>query len=341
MGHRIAIFGASGYAGGELVRLVDAHPSMEIGYLGAHSRSGSKLREVHPHLPGGNRELGSLSPDRARGMDLAFLALPHGASAALASELADAGVAVVDLGSDFRMDTPERYLEAYGADHPFPDQLAGWVYGLPELFRDRIVGASRVAAPGCYPTAASLALAPLAAAGVIELEGIVVNAMSGTSGAGRGVKSELLFGSIDESVSAYAVGTHRHRPEMEQVLDDVTGGTTSLSFTPHLLPMQRGLLATCHATTSTDTSTLVEVLHTAFEAEPFVDVVDAPPATRWVVGSNRCLVYAAVDKRTSTVTVVSVIDNLIKGAAGQAVQCANLMLGNPEDSGLPLAGWMP
>lgn len=314
---------------------------MEIGYLGAHSRSGSELREVHPHLPGGNRELGSLNPDRAQGMDLAFLALPHGASALLASELAEMGVAVVDLGSDFRMDTPQRYREAYGADHPLPEQLSGWVYGLPELFRDRIIGASRVAAPGCYPTAASLALAPLAAAGVIELEGIVVNAVSGISGAGRGVKSELLFGSIDESVSAYAVGTHRHRPEMEQVLDDMTGGTSSLSFTPHLVPMQRGLLATCHAKTSRDTSEVLEVLHAAYGNEPFVEVVDAPPATRWVVGSNRCLIHAVVDSHTSSVVVVSVIDNLMKGAAGQAIQCANLMLGNPEDSGLPLAGWMP
>lgn len=341
MGHRIAIFGASGYAGGELVRLVDAHPSMDIGYLGAHSRSGSKLSEVHPHLPGGNRVFGSLSSDRAQGMDLAFLALPHGASALLASELADMGIAVIDLGSDFRMDTPQRYREAYGGDHPLPDQLAGWVYGLPELFREQIIGASRVAAPGCYPTAASLALAPLAAAGAIELEGIVINALSGTSGAGRGVKSDLLFGSIDESVTAYAVGTHRHRPEIEQVLDAVADGTSSLSFTPHLVPMQRGLLATCHAKTSADLSTVLEVLHAAYDAEPFVDVVDAPPATRWVVGSNRCLVHAVVDPHTSSVVVVSVIDNLLKGAAGQAVQCANLMLGNPEHSGLPLAGWMP
>lgn len=341
MGHQIAIFGASGYAGGELVRLVDSHPSMEVAYLGAHSRSGFELGEVHPHLPGGKRELGPLSPDRAQGMDLAFLALPHGASAHIAHELRAMGVPVVDLGSDFRMDTPERYQAAYGTEHPFPDQLPAWVYGLPEFFRKDIAGSATVAAPGCYPTAVSLALAPLAAAGLIDVVDIVVSAVSGVSGAGRGVKENLQFGAVDESVTAYGVGKHRHRPEMEQVLEAVGGSTASVTFTPHLVPMQRGLLASCHARTAADTATIAAALHEAYDDSTFVDVVDAPPSTRWVVGSNRCLIHASVDEETSRVVVVSVIDNLLKGAAGQAVQCGNLMLGLPEPAGLPLAGWMP
>jgi len=343
VGHRIAIVGASGYAGGELVRLVDAHPDLELTFIGAHSRAGESLASVHPQLSGGERLLrpiGTLDPS---GVDLVFLALPHGASTEPARELAGAGVKVVDLGSDYRMDTAERYADAYGARHPYPADLGDWVYGLPELFTDAIVGADLVAVPGCYPTAALLALGPLLTANLIAPTGIVVDALSGASGAGRGVKPGLTFGAIAESVTGYALLTHRHRPEIEQGLGMVGASAATVTFTPHLVPMQRGLLATCYAdgVTGVDEGTVVDALVGAYAAAPFVSVTDTLPHTRWVVGSNRCLISVAVDDRTGKVVTLSAIDNLMKGAAGQAVQCANLMLGIEETVGLPMDGWMP
>jgi N-acetyl-gamma-glutamyl-phosphate reductase len=287
--------------------------------------------------------LGSLDPAEVPEVALVFLALPHGASAEPAMTLAGRGSRLVDLGSDFRMDTPERYREAYGADHPYPEELARWVYGIPELFRDEIAAADRVAAPGCYPTSAILALAPVLRAGLIEPDGIVVDSMSGASGAGRAAKPHLTFGAIDEGVVAYGVLTHRHRPEIEQGLAQATGRAPAVLFTPHLVPMQRGILSTCYArATGTVTAAAVRrALEQAYTDSPFVDVVDEPPQTRWVVGSNRCLISAHVDERTGTVIVMAAEDNLLKGAAGQAVQCANLMMGFEETSGLPIDGWMP
>lgn len=338
-----AILGASGYAGGELVRLLDAHPDVSIAYLGANTRSGERLGDVHPHLPGGDRLLGSSSVDDVPDADIVFLALPHGASADIGAALADRGVRVVDLGSDYRMDTEARYLSAYGTPHPHPERLESWVYGIPELFGAAVAAASTVAAPGCYPTSVILALAPLVAAGLVDPATIVVNAMSGVSGAGRSLKPNLLFGTVDESVTAYAVGTHRHRPEIEQGIESAAGVAASVVFTPHLVPMQRGILATCtgRVTPGTTGTQLLDALSTAYKSSPFVDIVDRPPQTRWVVGSNRCLLWATVDEATGSAIVISAIDNLLKGAAGQAVQCANLMLDLPEAAGLPLAGWMP
>ena len=244
---QIAIFGASGYAGGELVRLVDAHPEMEVAYLGAHSRVGATLGSVHPHLTGADRELGPIDSAAVAGVDLAFLALPHGASAEPAMQLLERGVKVADLGSDFRLDSVDRYEAAYGAAHPFPDELGKWPYGLPELFRKDLVGVDRVAVPGCYPTSALLALGPLFADGLLEGAPFVVDAVSGVSGAGRGAKESLMFGAVDEGVAAYGVLTHRHRPEMEQGLAAVGGSEPKIMFTPHLVPMQRGILSTCYA----------------------------------------------------------------------------------------------
>lgn len=343
MGHRIGIVGASGYAGGELIRLVDAHPGLELVFIGAHSRAGESLASVHPHLSGGERILSRFEGLDAVEVDLAFLALPHGASAEPAHDLAASGVKVVDLGSDYRMDTADRYAAAYGSVHLHPDQLARWAYGLPELFGDAIVGADRVAAPGCYPTAALLALGPLLRAGVIGASGIIVDALSGASGAGRGSKPGLMFGAVAEGAAAYGVLTHRHRPEIEQGLEGMTDGPVSVVFTPHLIPMQRGLLATCYADLApgSGASDAVDALAAAYRDTPFVSVADTPPQTRWVVGSNRCLISVAVDERTGKVVVLSAIDNLMKGAAGQAVQCANLMLGIDETAGLPHDGWMP
>ena len=343
MGQTAAVLGASGYAGGEVVRLIDDHPAIDLIHLGAHRRAGESLAAVHPHLPDGDRILGSGDVDDLPDIDVAFLALPHGASAGPGLALAARGVTVVDLGSDFRMDTPERYEAAYGAPHPAPDQLGEWVYGLPELFGGSLVGAHRIAVPGCYPTSALLALAPLVRAGLIDHTAIVVDAMSGVTGAGRALKGDLLFGAVDEGVRAYGVTTHRHRPEMECGLDAMGSGETTVSFTPHLVPMQRGILSTCSAPVSDGVvlSDVVGALRTAYEESPFVEVIDGPPQTRWVVGSNRCLLAPFVDDHSGRVIVLSAIDNLLKGAAGQAVQCANLALGLPEETGLSMAGWMP
>ncbi len=342
MTFRIGIAGASGYGGGELVRLVDGHPEMDAVRLSAGTKAGKRLGDVHPHLRGGDRMLHPLDPETMADLDLVFLALPHGASAVPAMELLDRGVKVVDLGSDFRLDDAARYADAYGGAHPHPDQLSRWAYGLPELFRDRIVGSDRVAVPGCFPTAVTLATAPLVGGGLVEPD-IVVTAMTGTSGAGRTTSESFTFGAIDEGVRAYKVGEHRHRPEMEQAITDSTGVETSVVFTPHLVPMQRGILATCHARV-TDRGVTVGDLHDAlaksYANDPFVDVVEQLPQSRWVVGSNRCQITVRLD-RTGTAIVLASIDNLMKGAAGQAVQCANLVLGCDETAGLPIDGWMP
>ena len=341
----VAILGASGYAGGELIRLADVHPEFEVVHLGAHRSEGERLGIVHPQLAGGDRILASLDVGDviAAGTALVFLALPHGESAGPAMALLDAGVRVVDLGSDFRLDSADRYLAAYGSDHPFPEQLGRWAYGIPELFAADIEDADRIAVPGCYPTATVLALAPLVAAGLMEPNGIVVNALSGVSGAGRSVSVGLQFGAVDESVKAYKVLEHRHQPEMERALEAVAGSPARVSFVPHLIPMQRGLLSTCVGAVAPGvrTADVVAAWHAVYDGAPFVDVIGSPPETRWVVGSNRCLLSAVVDERSGTVVAMAAIDNLVKGAAGQAVQCANVALGLPPELGLPMTGWMP
>jgi len=338
-----AVLGASGYAGGELIRFLDTHPNIEVAFLGANTSAGRTLASVHPHLRGGDRVLEVFDAAKVGATDIVFMALPHGASAEPAMALASAGVNIVDLGSDFRLDTPQRYLDAYGVDHPFPDQLGAWAYGIPELFGEEIAATDRVAAPGCYPTSVVVPLAPLVSAGLIEPIGIVADSMSGVSGAGRSSSEALRFGAIDESVAAYKVLTHRHRPEMERVLDTVGSTKTSILFTPHLVPMQRGILSTIYATPAPGT-TLAE-LEDAFDAayadSAFVRRLDEPPHTRWVVGSNNLLSSFHLDTRTNTLVTISAIDNLVKGAAGQAVQCANLMFGFEESTGLPMEGWMP
>jgi N-acetyl-gamma-glutamyl-phosphate reductase len=341
--HSVAILGASGYAGGELIRLMDNHPSFEVEFLGANRRAGHRLGEVHPQLSRGDRVLGAFDVSRVAEAELVFMALPHGASGGPAMQLADSGTKIVDLGSDFRLDTHDRYVAAYGHDHPYPDELGEWAYGIPELFGASIGIANRVAAPGCYPTSAVIPLAPLLEASLIEPSGIVVDSMSGASGAGRGVSESLQFGAVDESAKAYGVLKHRHRPEMERALDAFSAVGTSLLFTPHLVPMQRGILSTIYAKALPDTT--LESLTSAFDARyadaHFVRRIDGSPETRWVVGSNNLLASIHLDERTSTVVIVSAIDNLLKGAAGQAVQNANLMFGLDASTGLPTEGWMP
>lgn len=337
----VAILGSSGYAGAELVRLVDGHPSLEAAYLGAHSRSGSILRDVHPQLSDGARVLGSVDPEHIPDVDLVILALPHGTSALPGMEFARRGMRVIDVGSDFRMDTGDRYVSAYGVGHPDPNVLSSWVYGLPELFE--IGDARLVAVPGCYPTAALLGLMPLVREEFIEPTNIIVDALSGASGAGRALSEDLLFGAVGEGVRAYGVAGHRHRHEIEMGVESAGRGQARVVFTPHLVPMQRGLLATSTATLQKGTTrqALLDVLEETYQAAPFVDVITEPPRTRWVVGSNKAMITAYVDDHTGHAIVVSAIDNLLKGAAGQAVQVANLMFGLPETTGLPMSGMAP
>lgn len=335
----VAILGASGYAGGELVRLLDDHPRFTVVHLGAHARAGERLGDVHPHLPGGERMLGGAGTESLPDIGAAFLALPHGQSWKIGLQLAEAGTAVFDLGSDYRMDAPGRYRRAYGEDHPAPEQLGKWVYGLPELFGEQLPGASRVAVPGCYPTGALLALAPLLAAGAITGP-IVADSLSGATGAGRGARADLTFGAVAEGARAYGVASHRHRPEIEMGLEKAGGPPLPVQFTPHLVPMQRGLLSTCSAAL-TGEGDPQRILAAAYAASPFVEVIDHPPDTRWAVGSNRALVFVATDADMGRVIAISALDNLVKGAAGQAVQCANLAYGFPETAGLPSAGWLP
>ncbi|HEY7565373.1 MAG TPA: N-acetyl-gamma-glutamyl-phosphate reductase [Acidimicrobiia bacterium] len=336
MGASAAVFGASGYAGGELIRLIDGHPGFDLVYLGGHSRAGSTLGEVHPQLSGAERPIGPNAHGLAGPVDVAFLALPHGQAAALALPLLASGARVIDLGPDFRLDTIERYTEAYRSEHAAASELGTWTYGLPELVE--VVGTVKAAIPGCYPTAVLLAIAPLLRAGVVEPDGVVADCLSGVTGAGRGLEVDHLFGEVAEGVRAYAVGSHRHRPEIEMALELVTGAPASVTFTPHLVPMQRGLLATVTARLKSDADPRA-MLEEAYAKSLFVSVIDRPPQTRWTVGSNRALVAAFVDR--GMVIAQCAIDNLLKGAAGQALQVANLMFGYEEGSGLPLSGWMP
>ncbi|MCB1246054.1 MAG: N-acetyl-gamma-glutamyl-phosphate reductase [Acidimicrobiia bacterium] len=337
-----AVLGASGYGGGELIRFLDGHPEFRVDVLTAYANVDVPLSAVHPQLGGGDRVLTAFDPD-ACDVDVAFLAMPHGASAEPAMTLLERGIPVVDLGSDFRLDTPERYLAAYGTQHPFPDQLGAWVYGLPELNADAITASDRVAAPGCYPTSVIVPLAPLLADGLVEPTGIIADSMSGVSGAGRATTEGLRFGAIDESVKAYKVFEHRHQPEIRQVLGGVAGADVAVVFTPHLVPMQRGILSTIHATVTPGT-TLADVeasFDTFAEKQPFVTRSTVPPETRWLVGSNNLMASFHLDADSDHLIVLAAIDNLVKGAAGQGVQCANLMFGFDQATGLPTDGWMP
>jgi N-acetyl-gamma-glutamyl-phosphate reductase len=276
--------------------------------------------------------------DPLAGLDLVFLAMPHGESQSLVPELIGRVGAIVDLAADFRLTDPVAYEAWYGHTHSAPELVEQFAFGIPELFRDEIKGAKAVAAAGCYPTAAALALAPLLEAGLVARDGIIVDAASGVSGAGSGLTQENAFSTVDEDFRAYGVTTHRHTPEMEQVLG------ASVLFTPHLAPMNRGILATCYARLAQSGATGADalgVLEGAYRDEPFVVVTGSPPSTKATAGSNCAHVSAAVDTRTGWVIAMCALDNLMKGGSGQAVQCANLVLGLPEETGLPVAGLYP
>jgi N-acetyl-gamma-glutamyl-phosphate reductase len=335
---RVGILNVTGYAGAELARLLAAHPAVEIASVTGRSAAGQKLGQVFPHFAALDltvqAELGEV--------DFVFSALPHHDSAAQILPLLDKGLPVVDISADFRLKDPALYDEWYGFRHLAPQLLSRAIYGLPELHRAQISTATLVANPGCYPTAAILALAPALSAGIVG-GNIIVDAKSGLSGAGRSLKLTSHYCEANEGVSAYAIATHRHQPEIFQELKGLDASLGSLTFTPHLVPMTRGILATCYAPLQAGVSAeAVRKLYADFyRAEPFVRVTAEPPHTRHVAGSNMCFVHAAVDARSGLLIAVGVIDNLIKGAAGQAVQNMNLMLGLPETAGLPQIAQFP
>jgi N-acetyl-gamma-glutamyl-phosphate reductase len=348
---RVGIIGATGYVGSELIRLLSRHPNVDIVGLAGRDRQDEPIGGHHPHLATTDLSVTAHLPE----VDAAFLALPHGAAVGLVPDLIAAGTAVIDLGPDFRLRDAEDYPRWYGFEHPRPDLLEQAVYGLPELHREELRALADeevaiVGSPGCYPTATLLALAPLARAGLIG--DLVVDAKSGVSGAGRDPKPEMMFGEVDESVKAYGLGGHRHVAEIEQELayvavdgglePDANPGAIAVDFLPHLIPMVRGILSTSHVRPTRDvTQAQVDALYAeAYDAEPFVRVVTTPPATKHTTGSNFVHVYVKVDERTGRIIAIAVEDNLVKGAAGQAVQSFNIVHGLPEMAGLdqhPLA----
>jgi len=332
----IGVVGASGFAGAELLRLAASHPEVEVAWATGDSQAGNRISSLYPNLAAavGARTFDRYEPALCDDVDAVVFALPHGASGELVPEARTRTKAVFDLGADFRLKDAGLYPTWYGNQHPAPDQLDDFVYGLPELHRAELAGATAVAVPGCYPTVAILALHPFTSRGVIESSGIVVDAATGVSGAGR---DKFPFCNVDEDFTAYGLLTHRHTPEMEQELG------AQLLFTPHLAPMNRGILVTAYArpTAATSTDALLATLHEAYDEEPFVVVTDDPPSTKATMGANTCHVTARYDDRTGWVVVLAAIDNLVKGTSGQALQCINLAFGLPETLGLPLVGLLP
>lgn len=351
---RVGIVGATGYVGAELVRLLARHPNVELVGLVGRGRDHDPIAGIHQHLASTGLTVNSELPGIGA-LDAVFLALPHGAAAAIVPELAASGVAIIDQGPDFRLRKPSDYPRWYGFEHPRPDLLETAVYGLPELHRIELAAlvdapVAIVGAPGCYPTATLLALAPLARAGLIG--DLVVDAKSGVSGAGREAKPDLGFAEVNESVKAYGLGGHRHVAEIEQELATIGAregldpganpGIIAVDFLPHLIPMTRGILSACHVrpTRPVTQAELDGLYAAAYADEPFVRVVAAPPATKHVTGSNQVLIHVHRDERTNRIVAIGVEDNLVKGAAGQAIQAFNLVHGLPEIAGLeqlPLA----
>jgi len=341
----VGIIGASGYTGAELLRLCAHHPEFDVRVATGESQAGTRIAELYPSLAAayGDQAFEPTEGAAVDGLDLVFLGLPHGASQALVPDLLGRVGKVVDLAADFRLIDASLYPTWYGEPHACPELLAEFAYGLPELFRADVVGADAVAAAGCYVTASSLALAPLVGEGLVGPTGIVVDAASGVSGAGRGLKPTTAFCAADEDFTAYGLLTHRHTPEIEQNLSRLAGAPAQVLFTPHLAPMSRGILATCYArpTGPLSTDDVLASLRKAWADEPFIVVTDGSPSTKATLGSNAVHVTARADERTGWVVAIAALDNLTKGASGQAVQCANLMFGLPEATGLPTAGLYP
>jgi N-acetyl-gamma-glutamyl-phosphate reductase len=320
--YKVGIVGATGYGGGEVLRLCATHPAFEVTYVGGGSSAGKRLADYYPGLgPYGDLCIEKWEPDTLPALDLLFVSLPTGESRESLARV-PAAVRVIDIGGDHRF-------------------VEGWTYGLTELWPEKIKAATRVADPGCYPAAVLLALAPLVAEGLIDATGIVADAKSGVSGAGRGGGATYGFADVNEDVSAYGLLNHNHLPEMRQALSLLGGRPASLTFTPHLIPMTRGILATCYGRGNATSEQALAAARRYYAGKPFVRVVEQPPHTKWALGSNLAFLSYAADTEAGVVIALAAIDNLGKGAAGQAVQNANLMFGLPETAGLEGAPLYP
>ncbi|MBH8555065.1 N-acetyl-gamma-glutamyl-phosphate reductase [Nostocaceae cyanobacterium CENA357] len=344
----VGIVGASGYGGVQLVRLLMEHPEVELVYLGGESSTGKSFGDLYPHLAHAvNLPIETVEPEMiAHRCEVVFLSLPNGLACQIAPKLVEKGCKVLDLSADYRFSDLATYTTWYGTERSDRSTAATAVYGLPELYRDRIAEAQIVGCPGCYPTASLLALSPLLKQGLIVPETAIVDAKSGTSGGGRQAKVNLLLAEADNSLAPYNVTRHRHTPEIEQICSDLAGHEVTIQFTPHLIPMVRGILATVYATLRDPGLVRDDLItiYTAFYRNcPWVKICDSGvyPQTKWASGSNLCYIGLEVDPRTGRVIVMSAIDNLIKGQAGQAIQCLNLMMGWDETLGLPKLGFYP
>ncbi len=341
---RIGIINVTGYVGLELARLLSAHPGIDLVSVTGRSAAGQKLATAFPHLSNLDLTIEAKLGD----VDLAFSAMPHQESAKEVLQLLDCGKKVIDMSADFRLKDAAEYQKWYGFAHPAPQRLAQAVFGIPELHRREIGDSDLVANPGCYPTCSVLALAPAVKAGIIEPD-IIIDSKSGVSGAGRSLKVGSLFCEVDEDLTAYSLDGHRHLHEITQELGALAGGEPlRITFVPHLIPMSRGMLSACYATLKPGKlggqkigEALRELYRRHYADESFVKVVEAPPHTKHVQGSNYCHIYPTFDHRTGRLIVISIIDNLGKGAAGQGIQNMNLMLGLPETSGLLTPGMFP
>ncbi|MBW4676117.1 MAG: N-acetyl-gamma-glutamyl-phosphate reductase [Desmonostoc geniculatum HA4340-LM1] len=344
----VGIVGASGYGGVQLVRLLMDHPEVELVYLGGENSIGKSLGDLYPHLThAANLPIEAVEPEIiANRCEVVFLSLPDGLAWQIAPTLLEKGCKVLDLSADYRFSDLATYTTWYGIERSDRSTAATAVYGLPELYRDRITEAQLIGCPGCYPTASLLALSPLLKQGLIVPETAIIDAKSGTSGSGRQPKTNLLLAEADNSIAPYSVGRHRDTPEIEQICSDLAGHELTIQFTPHLIPMIRGILATVYATMR-DPGLVGDDLLTIFSAfyrnSPWIKVCGSGvyPQTKWANGSNLCYIGVEVDPRTGRVIVMSAIDNLIKGQAGQAIQCLNLMMGWDETLGLPKLGFYP
>lgn len=344
----VGIIGASGYTGGELLRLLAGHPGVRVTAATSRSLAGQPVGEVFPSLGSAYPDLAMAatdSPEAVAGCEAVFLAVPAGVAMSLAPALLASGVKVIDLGADFRFRDPAVYAAWYGEAHRCPELLAEAVYGLPELFRDEIRGARLVGNPGCYPTATALALGPALAGGLADPADLIIDAKSGVSGAGRRAALDYHFPEVAENLRAYKVAGHRHTPEIEQTVAHLCGEPVALTFTPHLVPMSRGMLVTAYLKLRPGVGgeEVAAVYRARYAEEPFVTFLegDALPQTKAVAGSNRVDVAVRVDRRTGRLVALAALDNLVKGAAGQAVQNLNLLCGWAETTGLPLAGLWP
>jgi N-acetyl-gamma-glutamyl-phosphate reductase len=345
---KVGIIGASGYGGVQLVRLLLEHPHVDLVYLGGDSSAGKEFGDIYPHLA--HRVKLKIEPidvdliaSRAQAV---FIGLPNGIACEIAPSLLAKGCKVLDLSADYRFSDLDTYTTWYATERQDMATNNSAVYGLPEIYRDRIKNSDLVGCPGCYPTASLLALYPLLKQGLIVPETTIIDAKSGTSGGGRQAKTYLLLAEADASLGAYSVAAHRHTPEIEQVCSDLAGKEVKVQFTPHLIPMPRGILVTVYATLQDPglvTEDLITIYNSVYRNSPFVKVLESGiyPQTKWACGTNLCYIGIEVDSRTDRIIVMSAIDNLIKGQAGQALQCLNLMMGWQETTGLPQLGFYP